>query len=483
MNLSQHSTLQEDHSRQVTQAVILLNQHGVFQKIIYPCQENLTQNSYSASTHLIQGSSLKDVLATQVFEQHLEKIQIVTSTNTPGSLRFCIGSNRPEFLFRHKDSQAYEAPESFPPRWYESQILPYLQDQVLWVLNDITGVVAGENRSRALLKAIPDMIFWINASGEITDYSSQASDDLIVPPEKVIGTHIEEIFSTEVCRQIHNAMERVTTAEKAETVLFIASSVNGQQPATFEARLSLSDSQEIIAVVRNVTDQKNLEQMKSDFINRATHELRTPLTTISLMVDLIEKVKDSSKKSRYWEILKSELKHERLLVEDLLTVGRIERDSFELQLKWVMPLPILHEVIESQANYAQDKQIHIGFTSNIFSEIVVLGDEQALHQVFTNLINNAIKFTPKGKEIFVKADLQPGQVCFIIEDQGIGIPEQDIPHIFTRFYRAQNAFENGIPGSGIGLFIVKSIIEKMKGKIQVSSHLGQGTRFEIFLPV
>ena len=112
---------------------------------------------------------------------------------------------------------------------------------------------------------------------------------------------------------------------------------------------------------------------------------------------------------------------------------------------------------------------------------LIMGDQNALEQVFTNLLGNAIKFSGPGSKISIWTEIKEKGVSVWIKDQGVGIPAADIPHLFEGFFRAQNVIEKGIPGSGVGLYIVKSIVEELGGRVSVQSELNQGTIFEIWL--
>jgi signal transduction histidine kinase len=232
--------------------------------------------------------------------------------------------------------------------------------------------------------------------------------------------------------------------------------------------------------------------MKSDFINRATHELRTPIATMLLMVNLIEDsinrecapcVKDDY--YQYWDVLKSELNRERILVEDLLSAGRLENGQLHFHFSSFNIVDLINQVIHQLEVLAREKNISISLETGLQPEspsALIQADEKALTQVFMNLIGNAIKFTPFSGNVRIVLQRIHSDFEISIIDTGMGIPSEDLPLLFTRFFRGTNAIENEIPGTGIGLFIVRSILEKHDGKINVRSELGKGTQFEISLP-
>lgn len=337
-----------------------------------------------------------------------------------------------------------------------------------------------EERTWALLHAIPDNMFRINSEGIFLDCVIADDTILAIPADQIPGLSVFQVLGPEFGK---SALEKVQAALDSRQVQTMTYEMNLHGRAEhFEARFVASGEDEGTAIVRNVSERARLEQMKSDFINRATHDLRTPLTTITLMVRLLETPCSAEEYNEYWNILKEELERERLLIEDLLMVGRLESNRWAVRLQPVDPLASLLNSIQGIEPQAQGKDIQIELDSS-GPGCEIIGDASSLQQVFTNLLNNAVKFTPNGGKVAVHYFLQDSKICFQIQDNGIGIPEEDIPNLFSRFFRGKNAIESEIPGSGIGLYIVKSIIEHMGGSIQVSSELGQGTSFEFCFPV
>ena len=225
--------------------------------------------------------------------------------------------------------------------------------------------------------------------------------------------------------------------------------------------------------------------MKSDFINRATHELRTPIATMLLMVNLIDGGTTPDEFAEYWDILRSELDRERTLVEDLLSAGRLESDRLDLHFSSFNLTELINQITHQIELPARDKNITITLKTSVElngSPALIHADEKALTQVLINLVGNAIKFTPPGGNIHIILQSIDSGFEISIIDTGIGIPSEDLPLLFTRFFRGSNAIENEIPGTGIGLFIVQSILEKHGGKIKAHSELGKGSQFDIWLP-
>ena len=235
-----------------------------------------------------------------------------------------------------------------------------------------------------------------------------------------------------------------------------------------------------IAVVTNISQRSRLEQMKSDFINRASHELRTPLTTAILMANLLESGTDEEKR-QFLTVLKQQLDRQRLLLNDLLVAGRIESRNFNIHLSTINIIPAIREAIDSVKPQADARQIQFQFEADPLTP-PSLTDAQALLQVLLNLLSNAIKFSHPDGLVLVGVQHEGRSIRISVRDYGMGIPAQDLAHISDRFFRAQNATQMEIPGTGIGLYIVKEIMESLGGHLQIESVEGQGTTATVTIP-
>jgi len=233
-------------------------------------------------------------------------------------------------------------------------------------------------------------------------------------------------------------------------------------------------------LVRDVTEQEKLNELKSDFINRASHELRTPLTSAILMTELIQSGGTAEELQEYWQILNSELNRQKILIERLLIAGRLESGMMRLDHLPLDLIPVLEESMRAVKPIASKKNISTNLSAQR-DVALIAGDKSGLQQVFINLINNAAKFSPEGSSIDIDVQNVDEDVLVTISDHGLGIPPEALPHLFERFYRARNVTIAEIPGSGIGLYIVKTIVEELGGSIRVESVVNQGTKFLVRL--
>jgi len=184
---------------------------------------------------------------------------------------------------------------------------------------------------------------------------------------------------------------------------------------------------------------------------------------------------------RYWGILGAELTRQQSLVETLLVAGRIERGVFDVEPGTSDLRSALEEVIAAAEPLARNKRVELRAPLPD-GPLRAAGGRSSLVQVLGNFLGNAVKYTPPGGEVVLDLLPSEGGVTVAIRDTGIGIPPEDVPHVFERFFRARNAVREEIPGTGMGLFIARSIVEKIGGRIRVESELGRGSLFEVFLP-
>lgn len=337
-----------------------------------------------------------------------------------------------------------------------------------------------EMRNRILVDALPDLLLRTDLTGQILDYNAHPTHPLYASRESVIGKKLSELWPPEV-------VDMIIETEGLEAFLsshwvYGFNLPNHEQ--TFEARLHPISTEEALIVVRDITEQARLDQMKSDFINRASHELRTPLTSAILMTELLQQGGEQEEMAEYWRTLMNELNRQKNLINDLLLAGRLESGKVKLEASPIDLIPVLEESILAVKAIARTRNISINLTAES-APYLILGNASGLSQVFINLINNAVKFSPEGNTVEIEAvtseqDAEHWAVIRIT-DHGLGIPPESIPHLFERFYRASNVTVAEIPGTGIGLYISKSIIDELGGKIEVQTELNKGTTFVVSL--
>jgi PAS domain S-box-containing protein len=245
-----------------------------------------------------------------------------------------------------------------------------------------------------------------------------------------------------------------------------------------EALQKLEQSQKELSEA--LDKEKQLNEIKSRFVSMASHEFRTPLSTVLSSASLLEKYKqadEQDKRQRHVEKIKNSVKHLNDILEDFLSLGKLDEGKVTSHLEEIDLCLFVSDIIEEMKGLLKNRQ-HIEFNGN--DERMVQTDKKLLKNVFINLISNAIKFSPEDSTIVVFCEGDQTSASVRIQDQGIGISEEDQLHLFSSFYRGKNAMN--IPGTGLGLHIVKRYIDILGGSIEVNSKVNQGTEFMITLP-
>jgi PAS domain S-box-containing protein len=243
-----------------------------------------------------------------------------------------------------------------------------------------------------------------------------------------------------------------------------------------------------VGVQHDISMLKELDRLKSQFVSDVSHELRTPLTNIRLYLDLLNQTEYDQRAGRYMQTLTRESERLSSLIEDLLSLSRLEADSAPFNKEPVDLNRMLSDLIEDRERLAAQYglELRLECEANLPQ---VIGDALLMSQLFTNLLTNALNYTPEGGNITIRTRCQSsGETTWAVvdvEDTGYGIPPIEQSMIFRRFFRGQSSKPSMVPGTGLGLAICKEITEKHRGKIMVESDgiLGHGSRFTVWLPI
>jgi two-component system phosphate regulon sensor histidine kinase PhoR len=238
-----------------------------------------------------------------------------------------------------------------------------------------------------------------------------------------------------------------------------------------------------IAVFHDITRLKELEKVRQDFVANVSHELRTPLTTIKGYAEtLLEGALKEEVAFRFVQVIKRHTDRLTKIVEDLLMLSKIESKEFQLKIEVISLRDLIDDVIDFVREAAERKKISIS-RNEILSFLIMEADRNYLEQVLTNLLDNAIKYTPEGGKVTISAiEKDQREIQFSIQDNGIGIPTEDLPRIFERFYRVDKGRSQELGGTGLGLSIVKHLVQAHGGRVWVNSQLEKGSTFYFTLP-
>ena len=343
-----------------------------------------------------------------------------------------------------------------------------------------------------ILESINGGLITIDMMDKITQINKNATAMLGLPSGDIVGSRYKDVFTDIVVKMIDNEKKKALKDGFTSEVLFeYTISENLIIPLGINSSLLLDGAGNrngIIIVLKNMAASKELErirqldELKSEFVSNVSHELRTPLSIIKSYVEVIlEQVDpdDHQTRKEFLTVINTETDRLSDLVSDLLDISRIEADRFDIELNPISISDIIESVLPKLETFDNNHKLIIDIPSGLPD---LLADKDKMVQVFINLLTNAIKFSPDGGKVFIRAEIKKDKIKCDVSDQGIGIPEKDINRIFEKFYRVDNSDKYEISGTGLGLPIVNHIIASHGGEISVKSHPNKGSTFTILLP-
>lgn len=370
-------------------------------------------------------------------------------------------------------------------------------DQILWVIvegRDISAQVRLQNalrqeqeRSLLLITSSVDGIVAFDADGCCTLWNPAMEQMTGLRQEDVMGRRGVDVFAVlldaKTLQGFHPGIEKTVT-----TFDFHFTHPKTRQRQWIEARYSpLHGDSEThnggLLIVRDVTQQRELERMKREFISIISHEIRTPLSSIRGALGLVATgVLDDDPQTAKEMLGIANNNIERLvrLVNDVLALNRLESGQVELKKQWCEAATLVQQAFSSVQNLAEANQVDLRSSTGT---IQVWADPDWLVQVLVNLINNAIKFSPAGNTVSVHVEPQPQQVLFRVTDQGRGIPSEKLETIFGQFQQVNMSDSRQKGGTGLGLSICRLIVQLHGGRIWAESEFGRGSQFYFTLPI
>jgi two-component system phosphate regulon sensor histidine kinase PhoR len=325
----------------------------------------------------------------------------------------------------------------------------------------------------ALLNSMTDGVIAIAPDMKVR-WANQAIQS-IVHARVVIGTPIIELLRHPDFLAALNAALKSKQREHA-----IAASLSGRR--TFSVTAEPLPDGGVVTVLHDMSEVERVEKTRRDFIANVSHELRTPLTSIRGYAEtLLESdgaLNDGARE--FLEIIRRNAERMGRLTEDLLVLARVESGEEKLDLRPQMVRHLLAEAASSLQESARAANVEL--TVEAVPDWLVMADGYAVHQVFANLISNALRYAASGKKIAIGAQEKPNGIEFFVRDFGPGIPSEHLPRIFERFYRVDKARSRESGGTGLGLAIVKHIVLNHGGSVRVESTVGHGSTFFFILP-
>jgi two-component system phosphate regulon sensor histidine kinase PhoR len=242
----------------------------------------------------------------------------------------------------------------------------------------------------------------------------------------------------------------------------------------------------VVMIMRDITREKQIAEMKSDFVSGVSHELRTPLSSIRAYIEMLVdgEAGDEHSRREFYNIIQSETNRLSRLIDNILNISRIESGIVRMQREEVAVTAVLRDALEVMQPQARAR--HVSLTTNFNAgDARVSGDRDMLLQVVLNLVSNAVKYTPSGGRIVIDTSIDQARraVVISVSDTGVGVPPEDLPHIWDKFYRVAD-HKKIAKGTGLGLNLVKHVVETVhQGHVSVKSEVGVGSTFSLSLPL
>jgi PAS domain S-box-containing protein len=331
-------------------------------------------------------------------------------------------------------------------------------------------------RLSTILSSTTDLIIVVDRTSRVV-LANPAAREVLGPGKEWENQPLADVVQNETL------IEVFSRAEPGEPNIGEVPLPDGR---TLQASISpISSGDELIAgwvaTLQDVSYLKELDEMKSEFINAVSHDLRSPLSGILIATHLVSQTGEvNAQQLDFLETIEQRVAAMTEQIDDLLDSARIEA-GIDMELEPCAVAPLISQVVNQLEEQVQEKQLQLNVRVDA-NLPPVTGNAMRLRQVLSNLISNAIKYTPDGGEIGVRAKCSHNEIVVSVQDTGIGIPVSDQPHIFDKFYRVDRPEQAHIKGTGLGLAITRSIVEKLEGRIWVQSEVNVGSTFSFALP-
>jgi len=335
------------------------------------------------------------------------------------------------------------------------------------------AVQTSQHQLETLLNSMQDAVIAVDADGRV-QWANRGMDRLVPQRARLHAPVVETVRDPQFLGAIRNATEGQRFASARA-----ASIVPGR---SFDVTAAPLPGGGAVAVLRDLTETERVEKTRRDFIANVSHELRTPLTSIQGYTEtLLDSTADNGHVHEFLEIVRKNATRMSRLTEDLLTLARVESGETRFDVEPTTPGELLDDAIESFREIARAQGIELAIEDVVATS--VNADREAIHQVFSNLIENAMKYAASGGRIVLGARPTERGVEFYVRDFGPGIPSEHLPRLFERFYRVDKARSRESGGTGLGLAIAKHIVLAHSGVIRAESELNHGSVFLFTLPV
>ncbi len=338
------------------------------------------------------------------------------------------------------------------------------------------------SQAQAILESMGEGVLALDADGRILWLNGSAQRLLGAGTSQAAGKRLTDLFRQPDIEEL--VRETATHQRPSAREVHVFSPDERVVRAQSTPCAGGPSSAAMVVVAQDVTEIKRLERVRREFVANVSHELKTPLTAIKGLLEtlLSGALEDAANNRRFVTLIDEDATRLGRLIDDLLELSQIESKADVLALQAVLLRPLLEDLARTLRPRADARQVtlHLEVTADAPP---VQGDPDRLRQIFSNLLDNAIKFNKPGGRVTVRAAVDGPSLRVNVQDTGTGIPEADLPRIFERFYRVDKARSRELGGTGLGLAIVKHLIELHQGRVTVESRPGQGSTFTVTLPL
>jgi two-component system phosphate regulon sensor histidine kinase PhoR len=326
-----------------------------------------------------------------------------------------------------------------------------------------------------VVHAMPDPALVVDGQGMVTHANAQAADLLEISPQ---GLHLSASL------RVPAVLEAVAAAAAGDGAASVDYELRVPMPRSFRAHVSpLGDGCGALIVLRDLTREQQIERMRADFVANASHELRTPLAALSGFLDTILGAarNDEKAQAKFLGLMRSQADRMRRLIDDLLSLSRIEMNEHVRPSGEVDLVQVASHVRDVLSPMAREQGCEVKVESD--GPLTVPGSRDELVQVVQNLAENALKYASSGKLVEIRVRRNGDMADIGVIDHGPGIAEEHIPRLTERFYRVNVQESRSRGGTGLGLAIVKHIVNRHRGRLTITSELGNGSAFIVKLPI
>ena len=354
-----------------------------------------------------------------------------------------------------------------------------LTDSFNTMADTIKGVIGRLSAERdtlsAVLDTMADGVIVTERTGRVALLNPASRELLGIRPEAVQGLRLAELMRDNEIHQLINVCQEEKSRQQAEISLIL--------PRRYLSAIAtpLDNDEGVLLTLHDLTRMQQVETSQKEFVSNVSHELRNPMASIKAMVETLESgaVNEPQVAMDFLARMRGDVDRINGLVNDLLELSRMESGQFRIDVEPISLAPVVQTVERQFGDTAATQGVEI--VSKLHDDLpLVMADGEKLTQVFVNLVENALKFTPADGEISIQAEPFDEYVQVQLQDTGIGVAPQHVPHLFERFYKVNRSRRDS--GTGLGLSIVKQLVEAHGGQISVASKEGEGCAFTFTVP-